>query len=162
MSFYFIYYVLDGIFKYENANLGWRFSNSCATMGQPVRKSSRTWASIQVCLPLLNRIDISRNNIHSYVFCCNKLYLFLHRKVPGFDVVGQNIKRQYSTKPHTDLPIKKAVDAWFKEKNNFDKIPRADKVSNFVFQASPAIGHYTQLVWADTYKVILIVFHFSF
>ena len=70
-------------------------------------------------------------------------------------MVGQNIKRQYSTKKNTDLPIKKAVDAWFKEKNNFDHIKRDDKVSSFVFQASPVIGHYTQLVWAETHKVTI-------
>ena len=84
------------------------------------------------------------------------MFTFLYRKVSEFEVVGQNIKRQYSTKKKTGLPIKKAVKAWFKEKNNFDHIKREDKVSSFVFQASPAIGHYTQLVWAETHKVTIV------
>ena len=61
----------------------------------------------------------------------------------------------WSTKESVPLKIEKAVEAWYKEKNAFDAIARSDKVSDFVFQESPAIGHYTQLVWAETYKVIM-------
>ena len=63
----------------------------------------------------------------------------------------------YSTKEKKILKIEKAVESWYKEKKNFDQIARDDKVSNFKFQASPVIGHYTQLVWADTYKVIDLI-----
>merc|ERR1719322_1601094 len=75
------------------------------------------------------------------------------RECPGFNDVGQNIKMNWSTKKDTPLKIEKAVNSWYKEKKDFDEMPNDDRVSNFQFQEYPAIGHYTQLVWADTYKV---------
>ena len=60
----------------------------------------------------------------------------------------------WSTKKDTPLKIEKAVNSWYKEKKDFDEMPNDDRVSNFQFQEYPAIGHYTQLVWADTYKVV--------
>ena len=89
---------------------------------------------------------------HSY---SERRIRIIFRECPGFKDVGQNIKMNWSTKKDTPLKIKKAVDAWYKEINNFNKIARADRVSDFQFQESPVIGHYTQLVWADTYKVIV-------
>ena len=59
-----------------------------------------------------------------------------------------------------DIPIKKAVDAWFAEKKNFDKVSKSDKdekISSFKFISYPVIGHYSQLVWAQTYKVSIII-----
>ena len=76
------------------------------------------------------------------------------RECPGFNDVGQNIKMNWSTKKDTPLKIEKAVNSWYKEKKDFDEMPNDDRVSNFQFQEYPAIGHYTQLVWADTYKVV--------
>ena len=80
--------------------------------------------------------------------------LIIDRECPGFNDVGQNIKMNWSTKKDTPLKIEKAVNSWYKEKKDFDEMPNDDRVSNFQFQEYPAIGHYTQLVWADTYKVV--------
>ena len=91
-------------------------------------------------------------------FCLIVIYLqfLLCRMAPGFEnapYVGQNIKQQYSTKRKTPIPIKKAVENWFKEKNYF----KSEWLSPFQFQSNPVIGHYTQLAWANTYKVVKII-----
>ena len=75
--------------------------------------------------------------------------------IDGFDGVGQNIRMQYSTKKNKPLSkaIKKAVKKWYGEKKNFDTKWRTSKNGGFEFQSYPVIGHYTQVVWANTYKV---------
>ena len=108
--------------------------------------------SIKTCYSL-EIINLKRNNIWND---SNKYYisiLIIDRECPGFSDVGQNIKMNWSTKKDTPLKIEKAVNSWYKEKKDFDEMPNDDRVSNFQFQEYPAIGHYTQLVWADTYKV---------
>ena len=62
---------------------------------------------------------------------------------------------QYSTKKNKPLSkaIKKAVKKWYAEKKDFDPKWRTSKNGGFEFQSSPVIGHYTQVVWADTCKV---------
>ena len=64
---------------------------------------------------------------------------------------------QYSTKKNKPLSkaIKKAVKKWYAEKKDFDPKWRTSKNGGFEFQSSPVIGHYTQVVWADTYKVTI-------
>ena len=81
----------------------------------------------------------------------------MHRLIDGLDGVGQNIKMQYSTKKNKPLSkaIKKAVKKWYAEKKDFDPKWRTSKNGGFEFQSSPIIGHYTQVVWADTYKVTI-------
>ena len=96
----------------------------------------------------------------NFVFVRNRLtfsQLPLHRLIDGLDGVGQNIKMQYSTKKSKPLSkaIKKAVKAWYKEKKDFDPKWRTSKDGGFEFKSYPVIGHYTQVVWADTYKVRL-------
>ena len=64
---------------------------------------------------------------------------------------------QYSTKKNKPLSktIKKAVKKWYGEKKKFDTKWRTSKNGGFEFQSYPVIGHYTQVVWADTYKVTI-------
>ena len=89
------------------------------------------------------------------MFICICLF---YRRIPSFNeppYVGQNIKLKYSTKTFDDypaIPIEKSVNAWFGEIKDFPASSREP----FMFTKKPVIGHYTQLVWADTYKVILI------
>ena len=84
------------------------------------------------------------------------MLVYHFRRVPEFEVfpyVGQNIKIAYSTKSFKKkgkIPVKKSVKAWFNEIKDFP----AANISPFQFIEKPVIGHYTQLAWAESYKVV--------
>ena len=59
-----------------------------------------------------------------------------------------------------NMEVKKAVKKWYGEKKNFDTKWRTSKNGGFEFQSNPVIGHYTQVVWADTYKVSIELEHY--
>ncbi|KAG5892012.1 hypothetical protein JTB14_024452 [Gonioctena quinquepunctata] len=67
-----------------------------------------------------------------------------------FPSAGQNL---YSAGGSMDFDsetaLRKAINAWYEEV----KYTTKDIVTSFVSQIDPAIGHYTQMVWAETTRV---------
>ncbi|XDV24394.1 hypothetical protein PO909_028596 [Leuciscus waleckii] len=77
-------------------------------------------------------------------FCVFKHNIYLkevRRMHPTFTSVGENIWVGY---PYTHFTVKSAVKSWVDEVQHYDY--RQNKCSK-------VCGHYTQVVWADTYKV---------
>lgn len=77
-------------------------------------------------------------------FCRFKHNIYLRdvrRMHPTFTSVGENI---WVGAPYTQFTVKSAVKLWVDEVHDYDYNQN---------QCTKVCGHYTQVVWADTYKV---------
>ncbi|XP_056101260.1 GLIPR1-like protein 1 [Rhinichthys klamathensis goyatoka] len=77
-------------------------------------------------------------------FCLFKHNIHLKdagRVHPTFTSVGENI---WAGAPYTHFNVKSAIKSWVDEVQDYDYSQN---------QCSKVCGHYTQVVWADTYKV---------
>ncbi|XP_056101261.1 GLIPR1-like protein 1 [Rhinichthys klamathensis goyatoka] len=82
------------------------------------------WAWARVC--------VFKHNIH---------LKDVRKMHPTFTSVGENIWVGY---PYTQFTVKSAVKSWVDEVQDYNYTQN---------QCSKVCGHYTQVVWADTYKV---------
>ena len=73
------------------------------------------------------------------------------RATPEFEHVGQNIYLQKISRKVPGIKVKKAVKKWFDEYKDFDQ----SQISPFDF--TPETGHFSQVAWAETTEVYLII-----
>nr|XP_023024173.1 venom allergen 5-like [Leptinotarsa decemlineata] len=89
---------------------------------------------------------------HCWANACNgkPLKHDVCRRTAEYNYVGQNLGWWSSTSSDFDLRsgIKKSIMNWFNEVANFDPA-----VTNSFASGKKTIGHYTQLVWADTLEI---------
>ncbi|XP_067247583.1 GLIPR1-like protein 1 isoform X3 [Chanodichthys erythropterus] len=82
-------------------------------------------------------------------FCTFKHNIYLRevrRMHPTFPSVGENI---WAGHPYTSFTVKSAVKLWADEVQHYDYYaPKPNQCKK-----GEVCGHYTQVVWADTYKV---------
>ncbi|CAH0556088.1 unnamed protein product [Brassicogethes aeneus] len=106
-------------------------------------ETSKTASNMMVINYDIALEEVMRCYIHSCIFDHDKC-----RITEKFDSVGQNLYYAENSNPKWDMKdvIKSAANSWYSE----IKDVTSDQYDGFHSSSGPAIGHFTQMVWAKT------------